>query len=211
MVGWRSMVRFRRSRAAALGIGAIAVLGLAGCSLPGLTTTGSSHHEVGAGATVVTTVPAKTPALSLSPASNARRVPLDAPVQVSTDAGRLTSVVVHENGAAGPTGETSADGSSWQLGEGLDPGATYTITATAQNGDKTASASTTFSTLVAEYRLLTTYTPDDGEVVGVGEPIDLRFNNPIPDSQKAEVVQHLHVTSTPGVEGAWHWFTDYDL
>jgi lipoprotein-anchoring transpeptidase ErfK/SrfK len=100
------------------------------------------------------------------------------------------------------------DGKTWTLGDGLDSAASYTITATGVNGTHTTSSSTTFTTLQAQSRLLTTYSPGDGSTVGVGEPIDLSFNTPIPDAGKAALLQRIQVSSTPAVMGAWHWFSD---
>ncbi|MBV8445153.1 MAG: L,D-transpeptidase family protein, partial [Candidatus Dormibacteraeota bacterium] len=187
--------------------GAAAAVLLAGCSLPGVAPSGGAQHA--AAAAVQPVAPAVAPKISISPGDQSQNVPLDAPVQATTDAGHLTSVTVQEAGVSGPpAGQISSDGTSWQLGDGLDSGATYTITATAVNGSHTTTSHVTFSTLTAQARLLTTFTPYDGSVVGIGEPIDLNFNTPIPDSQKAEVVQHIQVASTPGVMGSWHWFTD---
>jgi lipoprotein-anchoring transpeptidase ErfK/SrfK len=81
------------------------------------------------------------------------------------------------------------------------------VTAVAENGPRTETARASFSTLTAQGRLLTAASPQNGDVVGVGEPIDLTFNRSIPDSLKAALIERLHVSSTPGVMGAWHWFS----
>lgn len=200
-----------RTGSTALIMGCGAAVALAGCSLPGLTMTsgksGASHP-----APLAVSQPAIAPRLTITPSDQSQAVPLDAPVAVTTSAGQISSVTVQENGQPAADQGLLADGGTvWHLTDGLDSGANYSITATAVNGDKTTTSHAAFSTLVAPYRLLTEVSPDNGETVGVGEPIDLRFNNPIPDANKAAIVQHLQVTSTPGILGAWHWFTDQDL
>jgi lipoprotein-anchoring transpeptidase ErfK/SrfK len=133
---------------------------------------------------------------------------LDAPVIVSSSLGRLVSVTVQEAGVAtAPVGLFESGGGSWRLGDALDPGAHYTIQATARSGGATTTVRSSFSTLTTQGRLLSSYTPADGSTVGVGEPIDLNFNTAIPIDRRAELLQRIQVTSTIGTVGAWHWFT----
>ena len=175
------------------------------CALPG---SGSGSGR-GAQAQQAASTP---PHLTLSPADGSHGIALDAPVSVTADSGQLTSVIAHEAGAPDPTGDTSSDGRTWRLTGGLDSGASYTIEATAVNvaGQKTTKRAS-FTTLTAQQRLLTTYSPDDGSTVGVGEPIDLRFNTSISDDRKRDLLQRIHIESTPGVTGAWHWFSDDEV
>jgi len=81
--------------------------------------------------------------------------------------------------------------------------------ATAPGGDTTSSR-TTFTTMNVG-RLTTDSSPADGETVGVGMPIRLRFNVDVPSDKQAELLSHVEVTSTPTVAGAWHWFTSRDV
>ncbi|MEO3785334.1 L,D-transpeptidase [Actinocorallia sp. B10E7] len=50
---------------------------------------------------------------------------------------------------------------------------------------------------------ITDLTPRPGEKVGVGMPIIVRFNHPVPDKKAVERV--LSVSSTKSTVGAWHW------
>ena len=68
----------------------------------------------------------------------------------------------------------------------------------------------TFQTLTvkatdAEKHLTATISPGDGNVVGVGMPVAVIFNQPIPKAQQANVERHITVTTAPAVAGAWHW------
>jgi lipoprotein-anchoring transpeptidase ErfK/SrfK len=200
---------FRHLSPALVGGVALAAL-LAGCSLPGTST--SVPGAVGVKKQAPQTAALAPPKLAISPANQSQNVPLDSQVVVTALGGTLTGVSVQEAGASTPPpGQLSADGKSWRLAQGLDPGATYTVTATAGNGAQSVTSHATFSTLTAAGRLITSFTPYDGETVGVGEPIDLHFNTPIPDSQKAALLQRIQVSSTPAVLGAWHWFSDSEV
>jgi len=176
---------------------------LAGCSSPG-----AGQVAIGTPNAVLAVAP---PEVTVTPADHASSVALDTPVTVSSSAGSLTAVVVTKVGGAAVAGQLSADGRTWTATDFLDPGAQYQVTVNAAGlGGTHTSTATSFSTLVAG-RLITTSTPGDGATVGVGEPIDLHFNTSVPQSQRAEVAQHLHVVSTPAQVGAWHWFSGADL
>jgi lipoprotein-anchoring transpeptidase ErfK/SrfK len=56
--------------------------------------------------------------------------------------------------------------------------------------------------------LLDTITPQSGTTVGVAMPISVVFSNPVASSARAKVEQHLKVSASTPVTGAWHWFGD---
>jgi len=172
------------------------------CVLPGTAVVSSGHHG--------TAVAVKPPRISVTPADQSQAVPLDTPVVVSSSSGRLDTVIFAELGvAARPVGELSPDGSTWRISQPLDPGATYSVTAHATGATgQTASIHASFHTLVVPKRLLTSFAPDDGSVVGIGQPIALTFNVGIPTDRRAALLERIQVQSTPGTIGAWHWFAD---
>ena len=192
------------SRLAPAVTAASSMLVLASCSVPSVVGGANPAHPAASQA------PAAPPHLTVSPASDGQGLPLDTPVYVVADSGRITAVNFQEAGVGTPSGgQLSPDGQTWRLSDGLDPRASYTLTATASNGaGQTVSAHVSFTTLSANGRLITNVFPGDGSTVGVGEPIDLTFNTPIPDDHKAALLDRIQVTSTPGVVGAWHWFSD---
>jgi len=194
----------RRLLLLAAATGGIAVL--AGCS----STPGAGPVAAGSPNAVLAVAP---PEVTVTPADHSSGVALDATVTVSSSAGSLTAVAVTKVGGAPVSGQLSADGRIWTATDGLDPGAQYQVAvAAAGAGGTHTSTATSFSTLgTVTGRLITTSTPDDGATVGVGEPIDLRFNTSVPPSQRAEIVQHLQVVSTPAQAGAWHWFDGSEL
>jgi lipoprotein-anchoring transpeptidase ErfK/SrfK len=202
MVSWLLM-NSRRLLVLAATAGGMAVL--AGCS-PSV----AGPVAIGTPNAVLVVAP---PEVTVTPADHASGVALDAPVTVSSSAGSLTAVTVTKVGGAQVSGQLSPDGRTWSATDGLDPGAQYQVTVTAAGAGGThTSTATSFSTLgTVTGKLLTTSTPDDGATVGVGEPIDLQFNTSVPQGQRAGIVQHLQVVSTPAQAGAWHWFSGSEL
>jgi lipoprotein-anchoring transpeptidase ErfK/SrfK len=55
--------------------------------------------------------------------------------------------------------------------------------------------------------LLNTITPQTGTRVGVAMPISVVFTNPVAASARAGIEQHLKVSTSEPVDGAWHWFS----
>jgi lipoprotein-anchoring transpeptidase ErfK/SrfK len=194
-------------RAFALSALAVGVTVLAGCSAPG---SAAGHGAAGASNAVLIASP---PEVTVTPADHSVDVPLDTPVTISSSAGNLTAVTVAEVGGGAVPGQLSANQRTWTATDGLDPGARYQVSVSASGAGGThTSTAASFTTLNSVAgRLITDATPGDGATVGVGEPIDLHFSNPIAQSQQAEIVKHLHVVSTPPQDGAWHWFSPAEI
>jgi lipoprotein-anchoring transpeptidase ErfK/SrfK len=56
--------------------------------------------------------------------------------------------------------------------------------------------------------LLETITPQTGTTVGVAMPISVIFTNPVAAKARATVEQHMKVSASQTVAGAWHWMGD---
>lgn len=50
--------------------------------------------------------------------------------------------------------------------------------------------------------------PLSGTTVGVAMPISMVFTNPVKPSARKEIEQHISLTTSRPVVGAWHWFGD---
>ena len=204
------MLHGSRQAAARLLLGGIALaVVLASCALPG---SASGSHKGGAAAAqaVQPGAPAR---LSVEPANQAQGIALDTPIVVSVATGWLTAVTLQEAGATSTIdGVMAVDRSRWSYAGGLDSAAHYTLQATAMGDDgKSVTTQAAFGTLTAQQRLLTDHSPSDGDTVGVGETINLGFNNAIPVSRRAALLDRIHIASTPGVYGAWHWVDSSDV
>ena len=148
------------------------------------------------------------PNLSVSPADGTKGVKLNDPVTVSVDSGSIDSVLVHPSGdtQAFRTGTLGNGSRTWTSTAPLAPGTDYVVEVAAHaEGGATSTARTTFSTSTPK-RLTTSTQPQDGETVGVAMPISLSFNAPVAADKQANLVSHLKVTTSPPVQGAWHWF-----
>ena len=149
--------------------------------------------------------------LTFQPADGAVNQPLDAKVAVSASVGRLMSVSV-----TGPAGGTAVAGAldptnhSWSSAAPLNPTTHYTISAKAEGASgQPVTLSSSFTTLTPTAILVPTIFPSDGLTVGVGMPIELRFNHSV--ANKAAVLAGLQVTMSTPVPGGWYWFTDKEL
>ena len=153
------------------------------------------------------------PSVSVSPSDGSAAVGLDTALQVTATNASVSSVSVQEDGSADTLSWTTADaGAQWTWAGGLDLDATYTVTATVVAPDGgTTTASSTFHTITSAKRLLTSVTPGDGSTVGVGAPIDLHFNTPIPQADQQGIIDHVAVTSNPPQPGGWYWFDDQNV
>jgi lipoprotein-anchoring transpeptidase ErfK/SrfK len=188
-------------------LGGIALGGLllTSCALPG------TQSPVGDTTVHVAGVPAVAapPTIAVSPVNAAKNVGLDVPIVVTASTGHLDTISVSEAGSSTPiAGVLSPDGRSWRMSQALAQGAHYTVVATATStAGSTTTSNTTFTTLTASSRLLTGMTPLNGETVGIGETIDLRFNTAIPAGQRAALLERIQVSSTPAIQGGWHWLS----
>lgn len=51
----------------------------------------------------------------------------------------------------------------------------------------------------------------DGQTVGVGMPVSLTFDRPVPMAERAAVERRLDVATDPGARGSWSWVKDRNL
>jgi lipoprotein-anchoring transpeptidase ErfK/SrfK len=196
---------WHRRRAGALLVAACGAAVLASCG-------GATNNVVG-GAPAGQQPATGAAKVTVSPSDQSENVPLDSPVTVSVTSGHLESVTLQDDVGGDPgTGQLSANHDSWTYNLGLDSHANYSLTvdAVGTNG-KHSTVTTTFKTLLAQKKLVTDVTPADGDTVGVGDTINLKFNTPIADNLKPALLQRVAVASTPGVLGAWHWIDDSNV
>jgi lipoprotein-anchoring transpeptidase ErfK/SrfK len=186
-----------------------AVLLLAGCS--------SQDDAGGRTATEASAEPSAAPAeVTLSIEDGATDVSPVIPLEISVTDGELADVeLVGADGAEVPGAvEDGAEGAPdvWSPEEHLAYGTEYTITATATNAaDEETEASAAFTTVTPSGLFTPSIGPLDGTVVGVGMPIRVYFDAPVPDEDKAAVERNLEVTSSTPTDGAWSWLTDTEV
>jgi lipoprotein-anchoring transpeptidase ErfK/SrfK len=159
-------------------------------------------------------------AITITPAEGAAGVALNAPVDVTTTSGRLSSVTVTDGTGAPLAGALSAAGVRWQSNAALASGTTYHVKATVQDSAGiSAQSSATFSTLTpwahvtAAVMAPNNWAPlASNPTVGVGMPIVIHFSRSITSAAaQAAVLAHFAVTETQPVPGGWHWFSSREL
>ncbi|MFJ5259229.1 Ig-like domain-containing protein [Streptomyces sp. NPDC088387] len=139
----------------------------------------------------------------------------DKPLEVTADGdGRITDVSAADGAGRHVAGELSADGRRWHSTSPLAANAHYTVRVSTEDEDGAPGREVhTFDTgkPLSKKRLDVTFGPEKGKY-GVGQPVTAELSMPVKDkAQRAIVERALKVTSTPSVEGNWHWVDDEKL
>jgi lipoprotein-anchoring transpeptidase ErfK/SrfK len=149
------------------------------------------------------------PKVTTSVTDGAVGVAVDSPVTVSADNGVLASVeMVNENGGS-VDGQLSPDGVHWSTAERLGYNRLYTLTAKARGLGGAATRQLSFQTHSPHNLTMPYAMPHDGEVVGVGEPVAIQFDEKIGNRAAAE--KAIVVTADPPVEGAFYWLNNREV
>lgn len=136
-------------------------------------------------------------------------VPVDQPIAVTVAGGVLGSVSMVDQAGEAVPGELGPEGVSWAATEPLDYNQRYTLTASALGLGGAATETLTFQSHSPENLTMPYLAPLDGEVVGVGQTIAVRFDENIPDRIAAQ--KAITVTTTPAVEGAFYWVSNREV
>lgn len=149
------------------------------------------------------------PKLTSSVKDGAVGVSVDSPVTVSAEFGVLGAVsMVNEDGEA-VQGRLSKDGLTWETSEPLGYNKRYTLTAESLGLGGVASRQMTFETHSPENLTMPYVLPAEGEVVGVGQPVAVRFDENITNRLAAQ--RAITVKTTPSVEGAFYWLSNREV
>jgi lipoprotein-anchoring transpeptidase ErfK/SrfK len=147
-----------------------------------------------------------------TPAADARDVP--ASTEIAFTSRNATKTTVEVKDASGNTvkGRLTDDG-TWLPDRQLAYGTTYTATVTATGDDgRPATATSTFTTMAKPSKQVRVSSfLGDGQVVGVGMPLIVRFSRGIPKDYRDDVQRRMTVTSTPAQEGIWHWVSPTEV
>ena len=131
-------------------------------------------------------------------------VQLGQPLAIRAEGGRLAEVSI--TGPKGPiVGEMSADGRTWiAQPNSLKYSTSYQVRARAidTRGVPTETV-TSFRTIEPQELFTAQVSPANGEIVGVGTPITVTFDESVRD--RAAVERALVVRTPTPIEGAWAW------
>jgi lipoprotein-anchoring transpeptidase ErfK/SrfK len=202
---WQVEGRRRRAMLAALVVPAV-VLGLSACgSEPAappkpqvITDKGTPYGDL------------LVPKLTASVKDGAVGVSVESPVTVSAEDGVLGAVtMVNEDDGTPVAGQLSQDGLAWSTAEPLGYNERYTLTAQALGLGGVTSQRMTFETHSPENLTMPYVLPSEGEVVGVGQPVAIRFDENVPNRSAAE--RAIKVKTNPPVEGAFYWLNNREV
>jgi lipoprotein-anchoring transpeptidase ErfK/SrfK len=149
------------------------------------------------------------PKLEASTTDGAVGVEVDAPVTVTAGNGVLGAVSLTNEEGNPVASRLSPDGLSWATAEPLGYNKRYTLQAEALGLSGAVRTTMTFQTRSPENLTMPYVLPNDGEVVGIGQPVAIRFDEDIPDRAAAE--KAITVTANPPVEGAFYWLSDREV
>ncbi|WP_431950641.1 L,D-transpeptidase [Actinacidiphila sp. bgisy167] len=143
--------------------------------------------------------------VTIAPEDGADEVATTGDLKVTAGKGRLTSVVVKSGKGDPVEGKISADGASWEPTETLGTSTEYSVDVIAEDSAGRESAKhASFTTVTPKDTFIGFFTPEDGQTVGVGMPVSLKFNRAITD--KKAVQDAIKVTATPSVPVVGHWY-----
>lgn len=173
--------------------------------------TGGTTPAAPARSTTTTTAPViPQAAVVVTPSDKSTAISPLAPVTVRVQAGTLRAVTLSNAEGRNLPGMLAADRSSWTITPELGYGKTYTVrAATIDKAGRTATHTSTFTTLTPPNRTKASIFPINGRKVGVGQPVSVVFDEPITDRAAAEKM--ITVTSSPKQVGAFHWFSDREV
>jgi lipoprotein-anchoring transpeptidase ErfK/SrfK len=188
-----------------------AVLLMAGCSSQD---TPAGERAAASSQSAESSPPAAPAQVALSIEDGATDVAPRTPLEISVTDGELADVELVTTDGAEIDGDVAEgnDGAPavFEPAEQLAYGTAYTLTATATNAaEEEAEASASFTTVTPASVQTPSVGPLDGTVVGVGMPIRVFFEQPVPD--KAAVERNLTVTSSTRTDGVWSWVTDTEV
>ncbi|ULN44794.1 Ig-like domain-containing protein (plasmid) [Mycolicibacterium crocinum] len=149
------------------------------------------------------------PSLKMSVSEGAVGVSVESPVTVSAASGVLGPVALINDRGRVVNGELSSDGVTWRSTEPLGYNRTYTLNAEALGLSGVAQKTATFQTHSPQNLTMPYVSPNDGSVVGVGQPIAVRFDENISDRLAAQ--RSISITTNPPIDGAFYWLNDREV
>ena len=185
---------------AALAVAGLTVLVVA--AVVALSRTSSGHTSVPAAPAL--------PLITVDPPADATGIRPNSKVTVTANRGRLTVVHLVDSDGKEIPGDLDPLGHTWASTAYLHLARDYKLTAEisgvsqSKKNPRPAVRTSEFSTVKPAGNLTPFVTPGDKQTVGVGEPIVIRFQNPV--ANKNAIIPLLTVSMSKPIDGAWHWF-----
>ena len=201
----RTVARPRRTRIwLAVSLLPAIMLGLGACSSPAappkpqvITDKGTPYGDL------------LVPKLTASVKDGAVGVTVDAPVTVTAEDGVLGSITMTNEDGEPVAGKLSPDGLTWTTADPLGYNKRYTLNAQSLGLGGVTSQQMTFQTHSPENLTMAYVLPNEGEVVGVGQPVAVQFDENVPNRLAAQ--KAIKITTNPPVEGAFYWLNNREV
>lgn len=149
------------------------------------------------------------PQLRASVRDDAVGVMINKPVTVQASSGVLGEVSLINGSGIEVQGRLSPDGISWSTTEALDYNKQYTLSAQSLGLGGITTETMTFTTQSPANLTMPMLLPASDDVIGVGQPIAVRFDENIPNRLAAQ--RAITVVTDPPVEGAFYWLNNREV
>ncbi|MFI9504773.1 Ig-like domain-containing protein [Nocardia sp. NPDC052566] len=131
------------------------------------------------------------------------------PMVFKVEDGKFTNVTLVNAQDKAVSGKLAADGRSWETTEVLGYGKAYKLRADAIGLGGASSMTLNFTTSSPDSQTKPYLLPGEGEVVGIGQPVAVQFDENIPDRKAAQ--DAIKITTEPKVEGAFYWVNNREV
>lgn len=132
-----------------------------------------------------------------------------APITVKSSGGSLTSVTINKADGSALKGDLSPDGTSWTSAEPFGFNKRYTLNAKAAGVGGESISNVSFTTRAPQNLTQAYLMPQNGETVGIGQPVAVKFDEPITNKKAAQSA--IKITTEPAVDGAFYWISDQEV
>jgi lipoprotein-anchoring transpeptidase ErfK/SrfK len=149
------------------------------------------------------------PKLTASVTDGAVGVAVDQPVTVTAEDGVLGAVSMTDANGTAIAGRLSPDSLTWATTEPLEYNERYRLSAQSLGLGGATSKAMTFETHSPGNLTMPYLLPNDGETVGIGQPVAVRFDENIPNRVAAE--RAIKVATNPPVPGAFYWLSNREV
>jgi lipoprotein-anchoring transpeptidase ErfK/SrfK len=142
----------------------------------------------------------------------ARGIDLGKKIRLRVASGTLQEVQVTGPKGGIVQGRLSPDKTRWVSTTPLQAASRYRVTSTAVDSaglKKGYEAGFKTRSLTLDEQTYPSFVPVEGQTVGVGMPVIIRFDVPVTD--KASIEKHLKVTSQPAQAGSFYWVSSQEV
>lgn len=146
-------------------------------------------------------------AAEAKPADGAKQVNPASPVSLQVDNGTIERVTLTSTSGANVPGSIDAAATSWKATAPLAFNTDYSYTYVVRDAaGRETSTTRSFSTVASSHEADAAIYPLDGMKVGVGQPLQIIFSEPVTNRKAVE--KAITITSSAGQKGAFHWHSD---